>query len=179
VDVGEEAQNASAEFLRWHHQLGHLSPKKVKILAKIGVLPKRLADCQVPICTSCLFGKATRQPWRSKTRRSNNSNAIPLTKPGQCISVDQLESSTPGLVAQMRGTPMKQRYKGAAIFIDQYSGLSYVHLQKTLSGEETVAAKEAFERYARSHGVQVMHYHADNGRFVDNKWQKSCADNGQ
>jgi len=45
VDIDEEAQNASAEFLRWHHRLGHLSPKKVKILAKIGVLPKRLADC--------------------------------------------------------------------------------------------------------------------------------------
>ena len=40
-------------------------------------------------------------------------------------------------------------------------------------------AKEAFERYARSHGVHVTHYHADNGRFADNKWQKACTDNGQ
>jgi len=48
VDANEEdcmPQDTSAEFLRWHHQLGHLSPKKIKILSKIGVLPKRLAGC--------------------------------------------------------------------------------------------------------------------------------------
>jgi hypothetical protein len=45
----------------------------------------------------------------------------------------------------MRGIPMKQRYRAATVFVDQFSGLSYVHLQKTLSGNETVSAKEAFE----------------------------------
>ena len=45
--------------------------------------------------------------------------------------------------------------------------------------EETVEAKEAFERYVRSHGVQVAQYHADNGVFADNKWRKACADNQQ
>ena len=79
----------------------------------------------------------------------------------------------------MKRTQTKSRYRGATIFVDQYSGLSYVHLQKTLSGDETVLAKEAFERYARSHGVQVTHYHADNGRFADNKWRKACMNNGQ
>ena len=172
-------QDDSAKFLRWHHRLGHLSPTKIKLLAKDGILPKKLANCRVPMCTSCIFGKATKRPWRSKTRKSNGNKITKITEPGQCVSVDQLESSTPGLVAQMRGIPTIKRYKGATIFVDQHSGLSYVHLQKTLSGAETVEAKEAFERYARSHGVQVAHYHADNGRFADNKWRKACADNGQ
>jgi hypothetical protein len=32
--------NASTEFLKWHHRLGHLSPNKVRIMAKTGILPK-------------------------------------------------------------------------------------------------------------------------------------------
>jgi len=182
IDEQEEdtiPQDVSAEFLRWHHRLGHLPPTKMRIMARLGMLPRKLVNCRVPICTSCIYGKATRRPWRSKTRKAESNNVVKLTKPGKCVSVDQLESSTPGLIAQMKGIPTTKRYRGATIFVDQYSGLSYVHLQKGLTGDETVLAKEAFERYARSHGVQVTHYHADNGRFADNKWRKACADNGQ
>ena len=52
-------QDASALFLRWHHRLGHISPRKIRLLTKLGSLPKQLATCHVPLCTSCLFGKAT------------------------------------------------------------------------------------------------------------------------
>ena len=176
IDTEEEdhvPSNASAEFLQWHHRLGHLSPTKLKIMAKVGVLPKHLADCKVPLCTSCIFGKATRRPWRYKTKKIHEK-VEELTRPGQCVSVDQLESTTPGLVAQMKGTPTKARYKAATIFVDQFSGLSFVYLQKTLTSAETVDAKHAFEQYANDHGVQVKHYHADNGRFADNKWRKDC-----
>ena len=34
--------------------------------------------------------------------------------------------------------------------------------------EETVMAKHAFERSTEQHGVKILHYHADNGRFADN-----------
>ena len=34
-------------------------------------------------------------------------------------------------------------------------------------------AKEAFEWYVALHGVTVLHYHADNGRFAGNKFRKS------
>jgi hypothetical protein len=65
VVVDEEdvlPQDASAELLRWHHRLGHISPKKIRALAGLGILPKRLLECKIPLCTSCLFGKATRRP---------------------------------------------------------------------------------------------------------------------
>ena len=39
--------------------------------------------------------------------------------------------------------------------------------------DETVLAKGAFEWYAALHGVTVLHYYADNGRFADNKFRKS------
>lgn len=55
-----------ADFLRWHLRLGHASPTKIKALAKLGILPGSLATCKVPLCTACMFGMATRKPWRYK-----------------------------------------------------------------------------------------------------------------
>ena len=136
-------------------------------------------SCKIPLCTSCLFGKATRRPWRTKTPANAISSVRQVTKPGDCVSIDQLESSTPGLIAQLKGRPTVQRYRAATIFVDHFSGLSYVHLQKTTNAEETVEAKEAFELFASSHGVQILHYHADNGRFADNRFRKAVTERRQ
>jgi hypothetical protein len=61
-------QNPAAEFLCWHHKLNHTSAAKMQRMAKRGLLPKKLAKCQIPTCTSCLYGKATRRPWRTKPK---------------------------------------------------------------------------------------------------------------
>jgi len=163
-------QDASAELLRWHHRLGHISFKKLQLMSKTHILPKKLSTCKVPLCTSCLFGKATRRPWYSKTSKEKPIMSYTITRPGQCISVDQLESTTPGLIAQMKGKPTMKRYIAATVFIDHYSGFTFVHIQKSTSADETIEGKKAFEQYARSQGVSILHYHADNGRFADNKW---------
>jgi hypothetical protein len=49
-----------------------------------------------------------------------------------------------------------------------------IHPQVSLSSEETVKAKNAFEILAASYGVRIMNYHADNGRFQDNAWKNDC-----
>jgi hypothetical protein len=48
-----------------------------------------------------------------------------------------------------------------------------------MSSDETLKSKKAFERYAAMHGVQVKHYHADNGRFKDNLFMKSIEEENQ
>ena len=40
-----------AELMHWHYRLGHLSFPKLKILAKIGKIPKRLVNVKPPVCT--------------------------------------------------------------------------------------------------------------------------------
>ena len=52
-------------------------------------------------------------------------------------------------------------------------------MQKRVTSEETVMAKEAFERSAEQRGVKITHYHADNGRFADNAFIKDCQANRQ
>jgi predicted metallo-beta-lactamase superfamily hydrolase len=57
--------------------------------------------------------------------------------------------------------------------------LGYVYHHLSMSSEETVKVKESFERYAKSYGVNIKHYHTDNGRFKDKAFMKSIEDSGQ
>ena len=66
-------------------------------------------------------------------------------QPGQVVSVDQLESTTPGFVAQLKGILTTQQYKYATILVNQFSKLSFEYLQKKITSAETVMAKQAFE----------------------------------
>ena len=120
----------------------------------------------------------TKQPWQTKGKQNQNKIQT-VTVPGACISVDQLESSTPGFIAQLKGGITKQRYHAATIFVDHATWLLYAHLQKSLTSDKTVEAKKAFKAYACKHGVIIQHYHADNGRFADNAFLRAIAEGGQ
>ncbi len=73
----------------------------------------------------------------------------------------------------------QKRNQAATIFVDHYSSLSYVFLQKSTNAEETLAAKISFKRYAERHGVKVQAYQADNGRFAETTFMQAIKDAGQ
>jgi hypothetical protein len=77
--------NEMAQLLMAHHQYGHTPMRKLQIMAAQGILPKRLAKCRIPVCSACLYAKATRKPWRGKTRKNDDNDGRP-TKPGQVVS---------------------------------------------------------------------------------------------
>ena len=169
--------NPHDELLRWHYRMGHLPFDQIKQLAQTGQLPKRLLTVKKPFCAACQYGKMTKRPWRVK---GDNKHATKTaTQPGQVVSVDQLESTSPGLIAQLKGKLTQQRYKYATIFVDQFSGYTFVFLQRRITSEETVQAKHAFEQSAEQRGVQIRHYHADNGHFADNTFIQDCKTQGQ
>jgi hypothetical protein len=82
-------------------------------------------------------------------------------------------------MAQLKGRLTHGGYKVATIFVDHYSQLGYVHMQKDLSSLETLKAKHAWELFARERGIIVKNYHADNGRFVNNTWKDSLLEENQ
>ena len=45
---------------------------------------------------------------------------------------------------------------------------------RDLTGESTLAAKKEFEHRCAVRGVQVKHYHADNGRFAEPAFVQEC-----
>ena len=178
-DQQEATLPLAAELLRYHQRFGHISFTKLQAMAKKGIIPKRLAKCKKPFCSACAYAKATKRPWRNRGRVPP-VKLVPITRPGQVVSVDQLKSPTPGLIAQMAGFLLrKERYNYATVFVDHYSNLSFVYLQKTASAAETLEAKKAFERYAATRGITIRAYHADNGIFKAQEWVKECIRSNQ
>eukprot|EP00956_Cyclotella_meneghiniana_P030363 scaffold76066_cov32-Cyclotella_meneghiniana.AAC.1 len=119
----------------------------------------------------------TKVPWRTKSK--DNNQVHEATYPGECVSVDQLQSTQPGFFAQLKGKLTTRRYNSATVFVDHYSRLRYIHLMTSMSSEQTIEAKQAFERFANDHGVKIKHYHCDNGRFADNAFKLHCDANNQ
>jgi hypothetical protein len=87
------------ELYRFHVRAGHLSLSKIRAMARLGEVPKRLATCDSPMCAACEFGKATHKPWRTK---ATSRNVRPASAP--------VESRDVGFVAQLKGRLTKGRY---------------------------------------------------------------------
>jgi hypothetical protein len=79
----------------------------------------------------------------------------------------------------MTGKLTRQRIVGSTVYVDHASDFSFVYHQTSMSSEETVKSKLAFEKFAATHGVNIKHYHAHNGRFKDNLFMKSIEEKGQ
>ena len=180
VEPDEDAESDETtenDMLRMHYRLNHMSFNKMKVLASLKVLPTSFTTSKTPKCAACLFGHSTRRAWRTKGK--SKKKLMTATVPGQCVSVDQMESPTPGFVAQMKGALTKGRYKYATIYVDHFSRASFVYLQRTLTSAETLESKRAFERHAKQHGISIRHYHADNGRFADNMFRNDVMEKNQ
>jgi len=95
------------------------------------------------------------------------------------VAVDQLESSIPGFKGQMTGKLTNQHIVASTIYVDHASDLSYVYHQTSITSEETLKSMLAFEKCAASHGINIKHYQADNGRFKDKLFSKSIEEKGQ
>eukprot|EP00957_Ditylum_brightwellii_P124822 9514840-Ditylum_brightwellii.AAC.1 len=121
----------------------------------------------------------TRRPWRGKQTLTSHHKNKPALHAGQCILVDQMESTTLGFVAQLKGRLTIKRYQAATIFVDHYSRFTYVHLQCDLSSKQTLEAKRTFEIWSANVGVKIEHYHADNGWFAHKAFMQDYERNGQ
>ena len=153
-----------AALMRLHKQLGHCSFAQLKQMAEQGIIPRKLAKVPLPKCLSCLYGKAHRKPWRM---HKSDPKIKLSTIPGAVVSIDQLESPVLGFGPIAKGQPTVRKYRGALVFVDHASDFTYVHQHQHLTTDETIDAKHAFERLAEQHGVRILHYHCDNGWFVD------------
>ena len=160
------------ELLRWHYHLGHLSFECIKQLARLGQLPKCLLASKKPFCSACQYGKMTKHPWRVKGDDKNATKTA--TWPGQNVSMDQLESNSLGFITQLKAKLTQQCYKYATVFVDQFSGYTFVYLQQHITSDKTVMAKHAFEHMAEQCDIKILHYHADNEQFADNTFIADC-----
>jgi hypothetical protein len=97
------------------HRLAHEPFRHLQQMAKQGILPKRLANCRVPKCAACYYGKSSKVPWRVKGD-PKDGELFQATVAGQVVSVDQPKSTIPDLIGQIKGWLTVQRYHVATIF---------------------------------------------------------------
>ena len=179
LEIQRKIEHKSSELLHMHCKFGHIPFARLKTMAKQGIISKHLADAPTPACIACLYGRATKRPWRHKAPTNQQKKLRKATTPGERISVDMLQSPQPGFIAQITGILTKHRYNYATVYVDNFSGFSYLHLQKTASLDETLQGKKSFEMMAAQHGVQIHSYHADNGVFRANGWINDCHNKNQ
>ena len=84
-------------------------------------------------------------------------------KSEQCVSTDQMESSNPGIILQLKGRLTKGGHRCTTVYVDHASRHSYVYVQRSMSSKKTYLSKKLFEQYPKKLRIQVQHYHCDNG----------------
>jgi hypothetical protein len=151
---------------------GHL-----QALARQGRLPKVMAACDHPICHSCQYGKA------HKRSVASSGKAHPIDsgdlQPGDCVSVDQFESSSPGYVDTYQGKPTTARYHAASLYMDHASRFMYLKCHYSTGGAEAVEGKRRFEQFANTQCVKIKAYRADNGIMAKREYMASIELNQQ
>ena len=74
-------------------------------------MPKNLDKAPIPKCAVYMFATMAKNPWRSKGKSTGGQvgQMTQITRPGQCVSIDILESPQVGFIDHMRerkrGTP--------------------------------------------------------------------------
>jgi hypothetical protein len=178
----------SQDYMNWHYRLNHPTHTVITKMAKQGMLPRGITKIlttmskqhtKPPMCNECCGAIATREPRRGKGKRYIQKHLKKTPHPGEVVSMDQLESSIPGFIGQMTGKLTNQHIVASTVYVDHASDLSYVYHQTSMTSEETLKSKLAFEKFAALHGVNIKHYHADNGRFKDKLFSKSIEEKGQ
>jgi hypothetical protein len=100
---------------------------------------------------------------------ANKHKIAAATVPGQIVLVDQMHAvNCTWCGGTHKGISTQQQYHYVTVFVDQFSGLSFVHLQKM-----------AFKGFACSLNVHIQHYHTDNRRFCENLWMANIKKDGQ
>jgi len=79
----------------------------------------------------------------------------------------------------MKGTPTRERYRCATIFVDRVTDFTVVFLQRSTSIQETLEAKRTWEDFANQNGTEVRGYQTDNGIFSTQAWKEKCIRAGQ
>ena len=121
IEFGDDQEKATEEepkdistrqaaLRKTHCRLNHMPFARIQAMAKHGLLPRYLSQVEPPFCASCAYGKMTRKPWRTKGTQGTTTRLVPIRHSGACVSVDQMESPTPGFVGQIKGWLTTKRY---------------------------------------------------------------------
>jgi hypothetical protein len=149
----------------------HQQIKKCEIIAD-----RQVATCQIPKCLSCSENKGK--------KRTHKEHRGSITKdynyPGSNTSIDHVDAANvPGYTWQHKGRPTLKKYKNFIIFVDHKTLLVCPSFQESQTASEACRSKCDYEKFVKRYQVTVNSYHADNGAFRSETFQKSIQDKNQ
>ena len=196
-ETNQNLISAQKELLLWHWKLGHANFQWVQTLCRdpttnhrrfaLATKHPKVSSCVLPKCAACMLGKQMRRQPGTNTGALGalvKGKEMMLRRehlqPGDCVSLDQYESSIPGRLPHTYGKEKKDhQYNGGTLFIDHAYSMVFIQHQVSLRTGETLQAKHKFEQLAHEYGVTIKAYHADNSPFGNADFVRSIEDNGQ
>jgi hypothetical protein len=138
--------------------------------------PRQVATCQTPKCLSCSENKGK--------KRSHKQHCGSITQddhhPGSNTSIDHVDTANvPGYTWKHKGRPTLKKYKNFMLFVDHKTRLVYPSFQESKTASEACRSKFDYETFTKRYNITIDSYHADNGAFRSEIFQKSIHNNNQ
>jgi hypothetical protein len=131
---------------------------------------RQVATCQIPKCLSCYENKGKKRSHKQHRGSITEGD----TRPGSNTSIDHVDAANvPGYTWQHKGRPTLNKYKNFMLFVDHKTRLVYPSFQESKTEAEACRSKCDYEKFAQRYHVTVDSYHADNGVFRSETFQKA------
>jgi hypothetical protein len=184
-------QSSQLELLSWHQKLGHVGMHSIQRLMHptksldnrdissqlthpvvIQTKHAKTHRCTPPKCAACILGKMENIP-KSTTQTHGSTNgglSDGALYPGDRISTDQYIVTQKGRTIS-NSSKDNLKINGGTIFVDHASGRIFAHHQISLRAGETIIGKRLLERDAKSNGITIKSFQADNGVFASKEFK--------
>jgi hypothetical protein len=166
------------ELLRLHQTYAHADMKEIQHHIKNCEIKanRQVATCHIPKYLSCSENKGK--------KRSHNKHRGSITQddsqPGSNTSIDHVDAANvPGYTWQHKFRPTLKKFKKIMLFVDHKTRLVYPSLQDSKTASEACRSKYDYEKFAQRYQVTVKSYHAENGAFDTETFQKAIKNKNQ
>jgi hypothetical protein len=166
------------ELLRLHETYAHADMKEIQQQIKNCEIKanRQVATCNIPKCLSCSENKGK--------KRSHKQHRGSITQddnhPGSYTSIDHMDAANvPGYTWQHKGRPTIKKHKNFMLFVDQKTCLIYPSFQESKTASEACHSKYDHEKFAQRYQVTFNSYHAENGAFRSETFQKAIDNKNQ
>jgi IS30 family transposase len=130
---------------------------------------RQVAVCQIPKCLSCSENRGKIRPHKQHRGSITKNDNHPISN----TSIDHVDASNvPGYTWQHKGRPTLKKYKNFMLFVDHKTRLVYPSFQESKTASEACRSKCDYETFTKRCNVKINSYHADNGSFRSESFQK-------
>lgn len=175
VSYMETLSQSQRLLLKWNHRLCHRSMKNLQKLSKQGLLPKEIANCDIPVCSSCEYGKAKKQPVMKNVCIHNHDPDCP----GDQVHMDQAISSSPGHQLMFSGKSTKKMVNTFTLFVDEVSKKTFFEFHHGALADVSIKTKQNVERDAFVEGLTFKRLRAYNGIYKSKAFENHVLESKQ